>query len=126
MGLFSAIGSLFGGGGSSTSVSQQAANNTQIDVGVDIQNVLDMTPIAAVLEWLGFKQVEVQEAQLAAAKQGSMNAQELLDYMKQAQTQQLEQNKRVIDGVLPWMQGVAAAATLALGMYAYRKWKGRR
>lgn len=120
----SLFGSLFGGGG--TTVQQQAANNTNVDVGVTIENIMDMTGITKVLEWFGVRQVEIQQQQIASAEQGSMNAQELLDYLKMTQAEQIKQKQQVIDGVLPWAKGVAAAAMLALGVYAYRKWKGKK
>ena len=127
MGLFSGIvNSIFGGGGG-TSVQQQAANTTQVDVGVTIQNVMDLTGITSVLEWLGLKDAENSKRQTeaiqAASAQSTTDIQALIAAINGQQDKQLNQQKAMINNVLPYVQGVAVAAILALGVFTYSKWR---
>lgn len=125
MGLFSSIGNAIGGlvGGGGTKVNQQAANNTTVDVGVDIQNVIDMSGIQKVMEWLGLKQVEFQDKQLELTEQGTMTIQQLLTSMQETEKKEAEQTQQVIDNVLLWVNRIGLAVVLVLGVWIWRKWK---
>lgn len=121
MGLFD----LFGGG-SKTVVQQAASNTTNVEVGVGIENIIDMTGIVRVLEWLGLKQTELQEQQVQATTQGTMTAQQLLASMQETASKELKQKQQVIDVVVPWFKALAAAGITALIVFAWKKWKGRK
>lgn len=112
MGLF---GGLFGG----TKVSQQAANNTTVEVGVSVENVVDMTGIEKVLEWLGLVQQESTEANTVAA---AKNATDLITALKESQALQQEQQKALIEKAVPWGKALIAAAILFLIVKTFN-WK---
>lgn len=126
MGLFSFVGGLLGGGG--TNVQQQAANTSETNVDVSIQNVLDVGPIAAVLEWLGLKEAEQaqldREAAAAQAVQGSKDAQSVIAAIEAANQVQVEQNQKIINAVAPWLKGMAVAAMGLMGVLILKNWKG--
>lgn len=116
MGLFSG---LFGGGG--TKVNQQAANTT--NVAVDVGIAMDMGPIAAIMEWLGLKQVEYQDKNLALTEASNKSINNLFAALKANEDKELEQKQQVIDGVLPWVNRLGMAAIVAIAIWIWKKWK---
>lgn len=126
MGLFSFVGNLLGGGGG-TQVSQQAANTSTTTVDVGIENKIDLGPIAAVLEWLGLRDVEEakanRETQEAIALKGSMDAQAVLAALQEGQKAEVEQRQKVIESVTPWFKLTALAGILLMGTIAAKQLK---
>lgn len=104
MGLFSGITGLLGIGGSKTNVTQTSSNQTDVTVDVAVQNILDLAPIAAVLEWLGVQQAD--QTQLLAASNLTLAATNA-----EIAAQQQAQQQALLNRAAPW----AKAAVLLLG-----------
>lgn len=109
MGLFS---SLFGG--SKTTVTQAASNTTNTEVSIDLQNIIDLSGIERVLEYLGIQNNENTQAIVAS---------NYLHAMVQEQKAAAEQQQQaaILNKITPWAKWLAAAALLYLGVATYRK-----
>jgi hypothetical protein len=109
MGLFSFLG--LGGG---TEVQQQAVNNNTTEVGVTVQNNIDVSWLQSLLTDLGAQQ---QQSALAQADATALSAQSTLygaaaiaGVLQDAAQAQLQQTQDVEKKVLPLVRIVALAA----------------
>lgn len=108
------LGSIFGG----TKVNQQAANTTNVDVGVEVENIIDMSGIEKVLEWLGIVQKESTEASTQAA---AKNATDLITALKESQALQQAQQQAIVEKAVPWVKALTISAIVYLLSKAFNR-----
>lgn len=118
MSLFGGILDAIGLGGNETTVTQQAANSTQVDV--TVQNTLDTGPLAQALQQLGLMQQASADKQAEATTKGATSLAKALEGIVKAE---LEQSADTTAKVLPWVRLVGFAAAAYLLMKAWKMWR---
>lgn len=118
MGLF---GNLLGS--SKSTVVQTATNTTNVDVGVELQNIIEMGGIEKVLQQLAVifsAQVDAQGASTQATLQGAVT---LADAFKGAAEQQSQQQQSLQEKVVPLARLIGYALVVWLGVKIWKEWK---
>lgn len=109
MSLFGGLLSAIGLGGSKTTVTQAAANTSNVEV--QVANNVDLTPIAAVLEWLGISQAETAKE---TAKTNANTAATLVTALQDISQKKLELEKTAIEKIGPWVKVALGALVFYL------------